>query len=466
MPDKKTAPPDPASTHSTMTEETPMPKRKTAPHDPATPIVLREPRPRGRPASGSCCPHGTHFDAIVAFPKGSHRRRLRVCLPPGTSREEAKAKAAEWTTAAYAKRIQIEDGALAKKPATKSVNSMMGAWLAELAANGTLQQATQVMHRANSHRHIVPHLGSYAPAELTKGRLRGWIRWLSRKYSISTVHNVCGTLTKALEDAIADDWIDLPANPMRHPSVRKLVPRVQTPNPETIAHFSATTAGALIGADTTPPERKVRYLLGLLAGLRDGEISALVFGDVQSRDDVPVIHIHRALKLVGPDGYATPGKTKTSRSAYAVPLHPALERALKWWRAVGWPRTQGRLPQTTDPLFPSPCRDKRHLGKLWRPRSADLLSRDLEAAGLPTTFAGERIDTHALRHSHATMLQATGLPLDVRERLMRHAPVGVGDAHYIATNWPYLHESVSRIVIPIAEELFAVQGAPHAKGAA
>jgi hypothetical protein len=50
-----------------------------------------------------------------------------------------------------------------------------------------------------------------------------------------------------------------------------------------------------------------------------------------------------------------------------IPLHHRLVAALKEWKETGWQAYVGRAPKDDDWIFPDPD------GKLWRPRSAELL---------------------------------------------------------------------------------------------
>ena len=83
-------------------------------------------------------------------------------------------------------------------------------------------------------------LGRLTPAELTSGALRRWVRELTTTLTgrgtppaASTVRNKFNSLSKMLDDAIAEEWIALPANPMRGKKIRELLPAIDVPEPET-----------------------------------------------------------------------------------------------------------------------------------------------------------------------------------------------------------------------------------------
>ena len=92
-------------------------------------------------------------------------------------------------------------------------------------------------------------------------------------------------------------------------------------------------------------ERRFRYLLGVLTGLRDGEVSGLRFNSITDEDGSgPTIHVDEALALVSIGkgyGFQAP---KTEDSVRLVPVHGLLGEALGWWRSTGWTIWVGSEP--------------------------------------------------------------------------------------------------------------------------
>src|SRR5260221_9909419 len=62
---------------------------------------------------------------------------------------------------------------------------------------------------------------------------------------------------------------------------------------------------------------------GAHLGLRDGELAALTWADVDLESATPLVHVTKALQMVSADaeGPATPGPTKTECSVRTLPLH-------------------------------------------------------------------------------------------------------------------------------------------------
>ncbi|MBK7583141.1 MAG: tyrosine-type recombinase/integrase [Myxococcales bacterium] len=207
--------------------------------------------------------------------------------------------------------------------------------------------------------------------------------------------------------------------------------------------LGATSAGArcrvrrgpaprLLKSEKLPEERRVRYLLAFTSGMRDGELAGLTWTDL---DDSTV----RVAKQVSTRA-RTPTRPKTRYAHRVLPLHPLTAEALKTWKATGWVLLVGRKPQPTDPVFPD-----QH-GHPHRPRSAELLREDLEAAGCPTKYAGEYpIDFHATRRSFASWLEANEVPGDIVDRLLGQAGKSVRKRHYSATDLEVMRKAIETI---------------------
>jgi hypothetical protein len=90
--------------------------------------------------------------------------------------------------------------------------------------------------------------------------------------------------------------------------------------------LSLAAAQKLVLCESIPPERRLRYLLGLTTGPRDGELAGLRVGDVRLAAGLPVLSVERALQLIGPEGHATVGRLKTEESRREAPIHPAAAR--------------------------------------------------------------------------------------------------------------------------------------------
>ncbi|MFA5892255.1 MAG: tyrosine-type recombinase/integrase [Actinomycetota bacterium] len=308
-------------------------------------------------------------------------------------------------------------------------------WLKLREANPRLKASTVADNKSHGAAHILSTLGPVAVDTLTVPRLREWVRLIrGRVQSASAARNILATLSSFLGDCIAEGWTVLRENPGAAKPVRAELPEVTR---DDVVFLSLDHAQTLVDCAGVPVDRAVRYVLGFLTGMRDGELAGGSMADVHLDDVVPTWHVVRACQCKGEAGYATMGTPKTRRSKRIIPLHPTAVAALRWWFDDGWPMLMGRDPKPEDPVFPSPVS-----GEHYRPRSADLIRDDLRSAGAPVAPG---VDFRACRRSFATWLYEAGVDEETRGRLMGHAPQSVTSDHYTATVLARLSEAVARI---------------------
>jgi integrase len=151
-----------------------------------------------------------------------------------------------------------------------------------------------------------------------------------------------------------------------------------------------------------PQHCRVMVILAMCLGLRVSEILGLRWEDVDLEGGK--LQIRRS--VVG--GRAE--NTKTDASEDELPLHPQLVQVLREWLQAekpveGW--MFGNL-DTGKPFHADTMR-QRHLNKA----AAD------PEIGLP------KLGWHAFRHTYRANLSETGLPLEVQQKLMRHADIAM-----------------------------------------
>jgi integrase len=352
-----------------------------------------------------------------------------------------------------------------------TIRSLADTWLDLVDSNPKLSPGMRKQHAYVMSAHVLsyPDVADVPLAHLGPSVLRAWIRkvrdtgrltaqWktgedgkrtrtITRggKLAPFTVRNVVNSLTAFFADMLAEEKVNLPANPMKHEAVRREVPDgVTLAGRHLILHMGRETAAHLITCPVVPEWRHVRYLLAFTSGMGEGELSALTFDDAPLDVDIPVAKVTKSLAQKGPDGWATIGPTKTPNRVRTLPLHHLAVRALRAWRATGWAQWVGRAPVSTDIIFPN---DK---GEPWRPPMAQMLRADLRAAGLPDTMEGHNLTAHATRRSFATWLSEAGVDEASRDRLMGHAAASVAEKHYTATILAKLRDAVECIKLDLA----------------
>ena len=147
-----------------------------------------------------------------------------------------------------------------------------------------------------------------------------------------------------------------------------------------------------------PQHCRVMVTLAMCLGLRVSEILGLRWEDADL--EAGALQVRRSVV----NGHVE--DTKTEASEDELPLHPELVNVLREWREAekpvnGW--LFGNL-DTGKPYHADTMR-QRHL------------NRAAAEIGLP------KLGWHAFRHSYRARLSELGLPLEVQQRLMRHASI-------------------------------------------
>ena len=288
-----------------------------------------------------------------------------------------------------------------------------------------ISEATIKQFRSNMDVWILPHMisGLDLETQLTILELRDFVKSIAR--APYTVRNVLQTLRTFIDDARTEGWIKLEHNPATEKPVAKAVPKKDDAN--NIITISKNDAVTLLNVSTYGVN-EVKWLLALSTGMRDSEMQALTFADVDL--SAGLINVNKQLER-----YVNRGNTREftikkpkRNSQRFLPTTDRLLQVLTTWKKVGWKSYVGRTPEPTDPILPS------RFGKHVLNRSAVLLRQALTAKKLPTEVEGKPITAHALRRTFATVLVDAGAEEAKVSRLLGHAGKSVADQHYIKRN--------------------------------
>jgi integrase len=384
---------------------------------------------------------------FVFYYIGDVRKGARV------PRHLTQTSAVEQWAATYVRERQALAGTLARPPRIAlpkgpTLRELNEAWLKLRDDDKGLSAATVKDNRSHMNKHIVPRFGDVPVAALEKTDLRAWVRDLKASVAPNTCRNIASTMRTFLDDAMAENWVMLPANPMADKFVVKELPRAGNRSREIIS-FPPERAQKLIADPRIEARRRVRYMVAFCTGLRDGEISGLTWNDIVTTSEVPYIRVDKAIALYGENGKLGQQKPKTEDSTRKVPLHPELLKALDWWGREGWPMFMGQSWSGNDYVFASNHRrnvmaERRGMS---RPDSAELIREDLELLGLPTSEGGQAFTFHATRRSFATWLTDEGAPDADIQHLLGHSPGSVLHKNYTTKVLRRLLESV--LLVPL-----------------
>lgn len=266
-----------------------------------------------------------------------------------------------------------------------TVGDYLAAWLAESARPG-VAPSTFERYEQDVRSHIAPVLGDMRLRKLKPHNVEVLKRTLLEKLAPSTANQCLVTLSVALNRAVKWELID--RNPV------KAVAKAKSAQPG-MACLSEDEAARLVDV-VRGTKREALYLLALKCGLRQGELLALKWEDLDGRE----LTVRRNVDTNCPEPRW--GKTKSGEER-VITLDEREVAALKRHRDLdASPRIGGLVfcDETGGVLRASPV--------LYQ------LRKDLRAAGLP------KIRFHDLRDTAATLLLSHGTPVHVVAKILGH----------------------------------------------
>jgi integrase len=275
-------------------------------------------------------------------------------------------------------------------------------WLA--ACRPTLKDRTWQRYAEYTRLHAIPVLGAVSLSKLTAQQVQAlYAHKLDEGLSPSTVHHLHAVLHRALDRAVRLGLI--------YRNVADLVdpPRLRHREMATLTVAQARLLLAAAAGDRL----EALYVLALTTGMRQGELLALRWRDV----DLEGASLQVRATLQNRGGICQLVEPKTPHSRRRIALPRTAVEALRWHRARQLEERRRASGVWTDfglvfantvgrPL------DGMNLLKYW---FLPLLKR----AGLP------RVRFHDLRHTAATLLLAQGVNVKVVSEMLGHADVSI-----------------------------------------
>jgi integrase len=352
-------------------------------------------------------------------PEGKQKRRVVY----GATKQEVLAKLREVQSLHAA-------GTLAD-PSALTVEGWLRHWSETVGK--TKRGATQERRQVYIDKHIVPYVGGIRLARLQLVHLESWLAELERDgRSDWTRHQAATVLGTALRRAVKTKLIPF------SPAADLVKPR---PKEREVEIYTEEEANRLL--DSSRPHRlHALYVLALTAGMREGELLALHWPEVDFEGGaVKVVRTLRAAK----GGFSLePPKSKRSRRTIDLPrvaldaLHEHRKRMLAEGRDV-----------KAGPVFVTRTGNFMSRSNLVRQVHRPMLHR----AGL-----AER-KFHALRHTHASTLLARGRSIRaVSERL------GHGSPELTLRVYAHLMPGDGRETARVLDQVFAPYGGAAAGG--
>lgn len=251
----------------------------------------------------------------------------------------------------------------------------------------TLKFSTRRSYDSLLKKHLLPRFKTQRLCDFSRPELQRFVlEKLQKGYAWEMGKRILGLLSKIFATAVEWGYLqENPAHAIKMPE--RTLKRPHSP-------LSADEVQKLLLA-LSEPERTFA-LVAVLTGLRLGELLALRWGRIDLARSV--LHVEENCYM---GRFGTP-KTRSSRRQVA--LSPAAVRALVGHRS--------RCIETGADSLVFSARDG---GPEKADQLRDLLKQACKRAGL------REIDFHTLRHTHSTLLHATGAPLKVAQAQLGHS---------------------------------------------
>ncbi len=297
------------------------------------------------------------------------------------------------------KRQAAKSGGL-PDPGRRTVGDLLDAWLETVAPN--LKPATIAQYRLEVENHLRPALGHVRLARLNAAQIQRLITALQASGRRRTASLVLALLRQALALAVRWGWMaDNPADRVVRPQHR--APEKTMWDAGQLGAFLQGTAGYWLGP---------LWVVAVATGCRLGELLGLTWGDVDIA--AGTLAVQRTLQRVDGEWISDGPKTRAGARTLALPGEAlaALQRQ-RAWQAERRLRLGPDWP-ATDLVFTTAEGQPIH-----RATVAHAMARECDRLGLP------RMTPHGLRHLHASLLLAEGLPIPTVSKRLGHANAGV-----------------------------------------
>jgi integrase len=308
--------------------------------------------------------------------------------------------------------------------------------------------------------------------ELTVTELKAWVDSLQGANSTKIQHMNC--LRSFFNDCIMLEWFDKDmANPLDKPAIKKLFKELQRVEREEkiITHLTPEQITDLLTKEHQfiPDYRKVWYLLAVSTGLRLEEIQGLTWNDIDfSKRTIdcqrqlvkpgiaPFLNYNELRKTMSkqeiwklPNAVTKAPKRNSKR---LIPCHPLLLETLRFWFSKGWKTACGRSPAKNDPLFgrQNTSLKEGQTAGLFRlvVHAGESLRTDLERLSLPTSYQGQDLVFHSLRHSFSHLCELAGAEDSKIKVLLGHAKGSTLRSNYLGTQLEVFRQIIESLKLP------------------
>lgn len=323
--------------------------------------------------------------ARLVFSTGSNENRQRYTKTiTYTGKKDAERQYAEF------KRQIVTEGL----PDSITVEKLLEWYIDSLEAFGA--RATTIYGYRSTAKRIILSCGAIKASELTSYKLEKEIV-LKRKYSPKTIKNTISLLSAAYKKAISVGMLNNnPCEKVQQPKQKK--PEITILSPQEINSFTEALDGE-------SKDFKLACELALFCGLRRSEVLGITEASIS--DVSNIIMITQGRHRIGTNESVTDTKTEKSRRAVAVP--PTIMK-------------QVRELIEDHHSYPYGCSEFLIQDEFGDPMKPNFLTQHI--ARFEQNNNLPKVSFHALRHSHASMLNASGVDIARISAQLGHSTIG------------------------------------------
>lgn len=262
--------------------------------------------------------------------------------------------------------------------------------------------------------HVIDSLGKWQLQKIKREHIQHWVNEMHKKdLAASSIHLIYNVLHIAFNDAVKRGMIGVtPLKDIELPRIEEKEMMVLDPSQARIF---------LQRLEEENHHHHALFTLALTTGMRQGEILALRWSDLQLDQPKPTVRVSRSVKYVNHVGNVeTEPKTRGSRRT--ILLTEKCVELLKAHRKQQREMRIGKANVWEDMNLVFCGRRGKHLSGVGLTQE---MQRILARAGLP------KIRFHDLRHTAATLLLLLGASLKFVQKILGHAD--------IKTTMRYLH---------------------------
>lgn len=310
-------------------------------------------------------------------------------------------------------------------------------WLENM--KGLLKPSTWETYDKTIHGKVIPYFARFKVKliDLKPQQLSDYFLYLSVSGKSNgngglgkkSVRNIKGVISSALDDAVKNKYI--PVNPI----IESRMPAFENSIKKEVTSYTVDEVKCLLEcAEKSESHIYVFLLLALFTGLRKGELLALTWSDIDF--DRKTLTVNKSRTGTRKDVTMKVTTPKTDSSNRTIPLNDKVIEALKAERQrqkenaalMGncYHKSVDYIVRTVD------GRPYSNLSAINR-----VLNRLTEKAGLP------HCTVHGLRHTVASMLDDSGVPIQDISVLLGHKRVSTTEQIYIHRNRKAKIETVS-----------------------